>query len=1162
MLPANRTLLLAVLLCLIPFAVQAQITVDDDGADAYSNIQDAINAANDGDVIEVEAGMYGEDVTVDKELTLEGPNAGTAGDGNRSSGEATIEGQVVISASGVVFDGFDVSPPPASSNSEGEALRIGSGSNGPDNVIVKNNIVRDFEEDNLGEGLDGIIAFGGSDTDPLINPTIADNLVKNLDRPVSAGGAAGISIQGNVDGATVEGNTVQNIKDTKLEFAFGIVVRESGNTNEKPGNVTITNNDVSNITDTSPFAGVGFGVEERDENGSIDVTGNEFSNIDFQVEDKTETLDRSDLIQNNNFDPIVEATSITVNRRIIFGKIQAAVDLAAPGATVTAAAGTYQDGEGTLSIDKDIIVEGASRSGVTIKPSSSPVCRGVELAASGATLKNVTVDGNSVAQNGTCNNNVAVVQILADNATVQNVTVDGPGDGEAVGINLFDTDGATIENALVKNTGKDGINVRSRNVTLRNLTLENNAVNRTGLGGIGIYASNSSGASPDVSATFDESITFEGNPNGLIVSASDGTIGLTTTSASFTFSNTTLWPLAAFSGKGDVTVDGGTFDSFAQAQGMIARATFTQLKPAGFFTYAPAVSKAVGIVSQADDPQGGLVSEQALVRDLSTDEFFVGQQSPSKTMSIQTAVNEAPDAGSPSEGETVNVLDGTYDESVTVDKNFLTLQDASTPTVNAFDVAADNVTINGFEITGGTTSAGSGVTVGIYVQSGTSGHTFSDNNLMGDSGEGVSIKSSVDDTQIKKNNISGWDTGIFATGQSGSVDVDENCITGNEVGISNSGFFDIDASGNWWGAPDGPSGEYPGSGDKVTGTTGNVTVNFSTEPVDACLSNNDGQIPQAGKPEAECTAVASDAGLGAVDAFAKYEDGGFDTNLPGGSGDISFTPVPSSANAPTVPEGIWDSSTEIAAFLIKQSTNIYYWENPGTTLNYVNPEDEFSHITFCVREDQECDTPALAGDDDVDKENGTVSNTITDDDGINTFTFTKLEGLKVVSDFPSDFSKNGSKDEAGVTWTWEGNGDPPTSVDFTLGATKSTVSYFVEVTDACPGGANTLELDPRYEFEFGADIAQPRLAGSAPNPFSGQTTVEFALPKETRVTVAIYDMLGRKVATLVDGTRRAGTHTLTWNGRTESGQALSSGVYLMRMRADGQSETQRVTVVR
>lgn len=178
-----------------------------------------------------------------------------------------------------------------------------------------------------------------------------------------------------------------------------------------------------------------------------------------------------------------------------------------------------------------------------------------------------------------------------------------------------------------------------------------------------------------------------------------------------------------------------------------------------------------------------------------------------------------------------------------------------------------------------------------------------------------------------------------------------------------------------------------------------------------------------------------------------------------------------------------------------------------------------------------------------------------DDEGINEFTFTTLENFTVASIDPGS-----GFDRGGNTWTWTGPGDPPTSVDFELQAGSDTPqTYFLEVTDACED-PNTVTFDPRHDL--GPGVTEAQLAGTAPNPFSGKTTVEFVLPEHTRVTVEVYDMMGRKVATFVDGARSAGTHTVTWNGQSDGGQDLASGVYLMRMQADGQSSTRRMTIVR
>ena len=83
-----------------------------------------------------------------------------------------------------------------------------------------------------------------------------------------------------------------------------------------------------------------------------------------------------------------------------------------------------------------------------------------------------------------------------------------------------------------------------------------------------------------------------------------------------------------------------------------------------------------------------------------------------------------------------------------------------------------------------------------------------------------------------------------------------------------------------------------------------------------------------------------------------------------------------------------------------------------------------------------------------------------------------------------------------------------------------------------------------------------------PNPFSSQTTIEYTIPKDAHVQLQVYDILGRRVATLVDQRQRSGLHTVQWNGTGGSGQPLASGIYFGRIIVDGQTATRKMTLVR
>ena len=79
----------------------------------------------------------------------------------------------------------------------------------------------------------------------------------------------------------------------------------------------------------------------------------------------------------------------------------------------------------------------------------------------------------------------------------------------------------------------------------------------------------------------------------------------------------------------------------------------------------------------------------------------------------------------------------------------------------------------------------------------------------------------------------------------------------------------------------------------------------------------------------------------------------------------------------------------------------------------------------------------------------------------------------------------------------------------------------------------------------------------APNPTASASTVRFAMPDAGTVSVSVYDLLGREVATLAQGEMAAGWHTATLDA-----SRLSAGVYVVRMQAGSFQATQRMTVVR
>ncbi len=76
------------------------------------------------------------------------------------------------------------------------------------------------------------------------------------------------------------------------------------------------------------------------------------------------------------------------------------------------------------------------------------------------------------------------------------------------------------------------------------------------------------------------------------------------------------------------------------------------------------------------------------------------------------------------------------------------------------------------------------------------------------------------------------------------------------------------------------------------------------------------------------------------------------------------------------------------------------------------------------------------------------------------------------------------------------------------------------------------------------------------------SVIAFDVPWSQRVSVAVYDMTGRRVASLADREFTAGGHQLIWNGMDSVGRVLSSGTYLVRLRADGIDDSRKIMLVR
>jgi alpha-tubulin suppressor-like RCC1 family protein len=160
----------------------------------------------------------------------------------------------------------------------------------------------------------------------------------------------------------------------------------------------------------------------------------------------------------------------------------------------------------------------------------------------------------------------------------------------------------------------------------------------------------------------------------------------------------------------------------------------------------------------------------------------------------------------------------------------------------------------------------------------------------------------------------------------------------------------------------------------------------------------------------------------------------------------------------------------------------------------------------------------------------------------------------------------GALQSDGTVWIWGYNNRWPLGRDHTTESiwTPLQVSGVSGVT-ALGNGWSTVHATGDLAGVTGAQ--DPPLPVSlsleaAPNPSFGRAALTFALPREARVTLAVYDVGGRRVRTLVDESRPAGTHVATWDGRGDGGTASLAGVYFVRLDADGEQRTQRIVRIR
>ncbi len=83
------------------------------------------------------------------------------------------------------------------------------------------------------------------------------------------------------------------------------------------------------------------------------------------------------------------------------------------------------------------------------------------------------------------------------------------------------------------------------------------------------------------------------------------------------------------------------------------------------------------------------------------------------------------------------------------------------------------------------------------------------------------------------------------------------------------------------------------------------------------------------------------------------------------------------------------------------------------------------------------------------------------------------------------------------------------------------------------------------------------LAQNYPNPFNPSTMIEFSIPKQSKVTLKVFNILGQEVATLVNGNLTAGRYSVDFNA-----SQLAAGAYIYRLTADNFTKTSKMLLIK
>ena len=149
-----------------------------------------------------------------------------------------------------------------------------------------------------------------------------------------------------------------------------------------------------------------------------------------------------------------------------------------------------------------------------------------------------------------------------------------------------------------------------------------------------------------------------------------------------------------------------------------------------------------------------------------------------------------------------------------------------------------------------------------------------------------------------------------------------------------------------------------------------------------------------------------------------------------------------------------------------------------------------------------------------------------------------------------------------------GSGDVPEGYrfegeDFDFSYPNTTTSYTAGTSGQPLGDLNWFGIEVGVEKQNPIQVVESyELKNNYPNPFNPSTTIEFAIPQKGNVELSIYNVLGQKIATLINSELNQGVYKATWNGLTDSGVSVVSGTYIYRIKSGEFSMSKKMILLK